>query len=199
MTRILVVNGAYRENGVTDQTVALVVEELAARGARVETVRLRERPIGFCRNCRECTQEPGEAPGKCVQADGMADLVARIEAADALVFASPTNFGSVTALFKRFTERLIVYAYWPWGMKAPRLRKAGAARKKAVLISSCAAPGILGRFVYSTGGQLRSTAKTVGAKVVATLFTGLVSGEPRPELPARVRRRAVVAARRLVP
>lgn len=26
------------------------------------------------------------------------------------------NFGSVTAIMKRFIERLTVYAYWPWGL-----------------------------------------------------------------------------------
>ena len=65
-------------------------------------IRLREHPIGFCLNCRECTQQPGTAPGQCVQHDGMAELVRKIEVADAFILASPTNFSSATALFKRF-------------------------------------------------------------------------------------------------
>ncbi len=40
----------------------------------------------------------------------MRDLIARIEATDALILASPTNFSLVTAVFKRFMERLVVYA-----------------------------------------------------------------------------------------
>jgi multimeric flavodoxin WrbA len=43
----------------------------------------------------------------------MATLVERIEAADAYVFAAPTNFNSLSAVFKRLMERLAVYGYWP--------------------------------------------------------------------------------------
>ena len=198
MTKILVINGAYRDGGITDRTVEAMVEAIEAQGATSDVVLLRDHPIGFCLNCRECTQQPGEAPGRCVQADGMADLVARIEGADGFVLASPTNFSSVTALFKRFMERLIVYAYWPWGTNAPRFRKARVKRKQAVLVSSCAAPGLLGRLSYSSRKQLKMTAKVIGADTVATVFTGLISGEPHPALPERVHSQAVAAARRLV-
>ena len=58
-----------------------------------------------------CTQAAGETPGQCVLGDGMATLIQKIETADSFVLASPTNFYSVTALFKRFMERLLVYAY----------------------------------------------------------------------------------------
>ena len=79
-------------------------------GAETEGVHLRDYTIEFCRNCRQCTQTPGDAPGYCVHQDGMRDLIARIEATDALILASPTNFALVTAVFKRFMERLVVYA-----------------------------------------------------------------------------------------
>ena len=198
MTRILVINGSYREKGVTDRTLAVMIDAVETAGATVESVVLRDRPIGFCLNCRECTQHPGEAPGFCVQVDGMGELVAAIERADGFILASPTNFGSVTALFKRFMERLVVYAYWPWGAPAPRLRKRGQRPKQAVLVSSCAAPGLLGRLVYGTRGQLKTAAETIGARVVATCFAGFVSSTPQPELPQRTKRRAQAAARRLV-
>ena len=109
-------------------------------------MQLRDYPIEFCRNCRECTQLPGVAPGACVLDDGMRDLVAKIEAADAYILASPTNVYAVTALFKRFMERLIVYAYWPWGAAAPKLRKK-LATKRAIAITSSAAPVLLGRLL----------------------------------------------------
>jgi multimeric flavodoxin WrbA len=41
----------------------------------------------------------------------MATLTQKIETADGIVLASPTNFYTVAALFKRFMERLVVYAY----------------------------------------------------------------------------------------
>lgn len=196
-TRVLAINGSYRDDGITDQAVAAVVRALKASGATVDTVVLREHPIEFCLNCRACTQQPGDAPGECVHDDGMRELVARIEQADAYILASPTNFGSVTALFKRFMERLVVYAYWPWGQHTPRFRKAHAPRKKALLISSCAAPGILGRLMFGTPAQLKSTARTIGADPVGMLFTGLVAGRHDARLPPRLQSRAERLAARL--
>ena len=195
--KVLAINGSYRDGGVTDKAVASVIENLEALGAEVEHVKLREFPIGFCRNCRLCMQQPGDAPGKCALNDGMAELITKIEAADAYVLAAPTNFSSVTALFKRFAERLAVYGYWPWGKAAPVFRKSKMPKKPAIIISSCAAPGLMGRLTYNTNKSLKIAADTMGAKVVGSIVTGLISKEARPELPARARRRARALAPRL--
>ena len=186
MSKVLAINGSYRDDGITDQVVSALVQAVRDKGDEVEVILLREYHIEFCLNCRECTQQPGEAPGICVQQDGMQALVDKIEQADAYIFAAPTNFGSVTALFKRFMERLVVYGYWPWGMHAPKFRKANLPKKKAVLVSSCAAPGFIGRWLYGTYKQLNVTAQTVGAEAVGTLFTGLISDEPHAKLSDRV-------------
>lgn len=198
MTRILAINGSYRENGITDQTVAAMAEALVALGAEVEIILLREYPIEFCRNCRACTQQPGAAPEECLLHDGMQELIARIERADGYILAAPTNFGSVTAVFKRFMERLAGYAYWRWDMNGPLFRKAQAAKKKALLVSSSAAPAILGRWFFGTVKQLKMTAKTINAEVVGTLFTGMIAKKQHPQLPAAVRARIKALATRLV-
>ena len=196
--RILVINGSYRDDGITDQAVDVTVQALQAAGAEAETVLLREQHIEFCLNCRECTQQPGFAPGKCVLDDGMQALIDKIEEADGYILASPTNFGSVTATFKRFMERLVAYAYWPWEADYPKFRKEKAPKKKAVLISSCAAPGILGRWLFGTHKQLKMTARIIGADTVGTLFTGTVAGERDYRLPQSVQEKARALAARLV-
>ena len=188
MTQLLAVNGSYRENGAMDQALALAALTASEAGAAIEVIHLRDFPIGFCRNCRHCTQAPGENPGVCVQQDDMHTLVRKIEAADGYILASPTNFYSVTALFKRFMERLVVYAYWPWGSRAPKLRKKHAT-KKALLIASSAAPGYMGRTLYTTMDQLKVTAKTVGAKPIGSVFVGSMSLQEQPELPVKVQQR----------
>ena len=197
MTRILAIDGSYRDDGITDQAVAAAAQGARDAGAEVEIVHLREHPIEFCLNCRECTQQPGEAPGQCVQHDGMAELVAKIEAADGYILASPTNFFAVTALFKRFMERLVVYGYWPWEMNSPQLRKQNAKKKPAVLITSCAAPGWMGRLFYSSLKQLKITAKTIGAKSIGTLFVGMIAKQPQPQLPPAEQKKAEQMGRRL--
>ena len=166
--RILAVNASYRDDGITDQAVDAVVDALKHLHAKVEVVQLRAVPIEFCLNCRACTQEPGTAPGTCVHRDAMGVLVQKIESADGFVLASPTNLGTATALFKRFMERLVVYAYWPWGADYPKFRKSGTPQKRAILVSSCAAPGVLGRWLYGTRRQLAMTAQVIGADVVGT-------------------------------
>ena len=196
--RILAINGSYRSGGITDQAVDQLLEHARELGADVEHIRLRDHPIEFCRNCRECMQQPGDEPGKCILGDGMSEIVARIEGADGYILAAPTNFSSVTALFKRFSERLSVYGYWPWGKAAPVFRKARAPKKPAVLVSSCAAPGFLGRLTYGTNRNMKVAANTIGAKVVGSMVTGLVSQERQPDLPPRARRRTKSLASRLV-
>jgi multimeric flavodoxin WrbA len=128
----------------------------------------------------------------------MRELLEKIEQADSYILAAPTNLGSVTAVFKRFMERLIAYAYWPWGADAPVYRKAKLPKKKAILISSCAAPGLLGRLAYSTDKQLKMTAQLIGAETLGTLFTGLIAGDGEARLPVRIRRKAETLAKKLM-
>ncbi len=198
MTKILAINGSYRDNGITDQAVEALAEALQTAGAEVEIILLRDYPIEFCLNCRVCTQQPGVVPGECMLHDGMAELINKIERADCYVLAAPTNFGSVTAIFKRFMERLAVYAYWPWDMNGPQFRKEQAPKKKALLVSSSAAPGIMGRWLFGTRKQLKMTAKTIGAEVVGSLFTGMIAKEQHPKLSDGVRAKIKALAGKLV-
>ena len=196
--KILAINGSYRDGGITDQAVDKVLENLQALNVDVEHIKLRDHPIEFCLNCRQCMQQPGDAPGTCVHNDGMAELIRKIEAADGFVLAAPTNFYSVTAIFKRFMERLAVYGYWPWGKPAPEFRRAKMQKKPAIIVSSCAAPALMGRLTYGTNKNLKVAAETIGAKVVGSMVTGLVSREPEPGLPKRALRRARTLAPKLV-
>jgi len=197
MTQLLAINGSYRDGGAIDQAVDVAAKAALEAGAAIEVVRLRDFPIEFCRNCRQCTQVPGEAPGECVHQDGMRELIDKIEAADGYILASPTNFYSVTAIFKRFMERLVVYAYWPWGSHAPKFRKKKAT-KRAILIASSAAPGFIGRLFYTTVKQLKITAKTIGAKPTGSIVIGQMSQEEHPELPEITQERVRTLVRKLV-
>lgn len=122
MTKILVINASYRAGGITDQTVDTMIQAVETTGATVEVVHLREHPIKFCLNCRECTQRPGDAPGECVQKDGMQELIGKIEWVDGYILASPTNFGSATALFKGFMERLVVVDFFAGDSYTPSFK-----------------------------------------------------------------------------
>ncbi len=195
---ILVIDGSYRKDGFTEKVTVMLRGEMEALGVEVEVIRLRDTPIEFCLNCRKCTQQRGDKPGECVHNDGMKDLIQKIEKADGYILASPTNFGSVTALFKRFLERLVVYAYWPWGTAAPKLRKAESKKKKAILVSSSAAPAFMARISYTSLRQLKNTSKTIGAEPIGIISTGMIAGNGEPKLPQRTVRKIRAMSETLV-
>lgn len=172
--KITAVVGTYRRGGTIDRVVDLVLEAAEEAGAETARIRLADRKIEFCRNCRACTQEPGEARGRCVIDDDTAAILDALEGSDAIILASPMNFGTVTALSKAFIERLICYAYWPWGAASPKMRvKKG--RKRALLIGSSAAPAFLGKRSGGMVKLLESAARTLGARKSELLFVGFAA------------------------
>jgi putative NADPH-quinone reductase len=194
--RVVAIAGSYRKGGITDQAVEAVLEGARESGAETETVRLIERHLEFCTNCRKCMQAPGEERGKCVQKDDLESILAEIETADAVVLASPVNDYNVTAIFRLFMERLVGYAYWPWGKNAPTARTKRQPRR-AALISSAAMPGFLIPLATGAPRALRLTAKLLGARRVGSLWIGLAAHQPRQQLSDRVRKRARRLGRKL--
>lgn len=166
-----------------------ILEGARAKGAVTQTFRLKEQHLEFCRNCRACTQLPGEKRCKCGQEDDLEAMLTAIEGADAVVLASPVNFYNVTAIFRRFLERLMGYVYWPWKQKGPVLRSKLRPRK-AVLVATAGMPGFLIPVATGAARALKSTSQMLGAKPVGKLWIGLAASEPQPALSARNMERA---------
>lgn len=196
-TRILAIVGSYRKGGATEEAVEAVLAGARAQGAITQTIRLADESIQFCTNCRSCTQTPGPERGACTQHDELEEILGAIEAADALVLASPVNYWNVTALFRRFMERLLVYTYWPWGQKAPR-RRTEATPRRAVLIASAAMPGFLIPLATGAPRALKITASMLGAKTVGALWVGLMATQPQSRLGTGTVERARRLGARLV-
>lgn len=194
--KILAINGAYRRGGMMDQAVEAACAAARAAGAETEAVLLAGEHIEFCLNCRACTQAPGDRRGECVQKDAMAALLAKADAADALILAAPVNFFNVNALTRRFMERLTPGAYWPWGAAAPKMRLKPA--KKAVLITSSAMPSLAGRLATGALRALKAAAEGLGARPAGTLFIGMAALEEKPALSAWNRRLAEKLGRKLL-
>lgn len=196
-TTVIGIVGSYRRGGAIDRLVSAALEGAHGKGAETEKVYLADVPIEFCRNCRACTQRPGTEPGQCVHSDGMRDLLERCLKADGLVLGAPVNFFNVNALTRRFMERLVCLAYWPWGQGSPRMRVAGT-DKGAVLIAASAMPAAMGRVLTGALRALRLTARTLGAKPVASVFAGLAAQHEKPDVSRRALQRALAAGRKLV-
>ena len=174
--KIVAIVGTYRPGRVIDSAVDELLRSAQSEGVQTEKIMLLDKHIEFCSNCRMCTQQPGQTRGVCPLDDQMNDLLDKLEAADAIVLASPINFGNVTALMKRFIERLVCYAWWPWDLqKAPVLR-VKKATKPAVLVTASACPAFIGRWLMANPRKtLKAAAKCLGAKPFASLYFGLVA------------------------
>lgn len=195
--KIVGIVGSYRKDGIIDLLVDEVLAGAETGGAETEKVYLADEQIEFCRNCRKCTQQPGDQPGECVIDDGFAALLAKCREADGLVLGAPVNFFNINALTRRFMERLVCFAYWPWGTNVPKTRKT-ATGPRAVVVTSSAMPAFLGRIFTGAPRALKITAKTMGAKVVASLFIGMIAQHEQPTLPAKAAKKARRAGEKLV-
>jgi len=191
-TKVTAIVGTYRKGGIVDSAVDAILASAKEAGAAVTKVYLIDKDIAFCTNCRTCTQKEGEKRGECPSVDDMRPLLDEIEGSDALVLASPMNFGTVTAVMKRFIERLVCFAYWPWGAGGPKLRLKRK-DKRAVIVASSAAPAFMGRFHGGMVKLMKNAAGLLGAKSAGVLFIGLCAMEQRQ----KIRERTVKKARRL--
>jgi len=102
MGTVIGIVGSPRRDGNSAHLLELVLNALRAR-AETETVHLKDYRIQPCEACHCC-----EANGRCVLDDGMRDLVPKLEAADAIVLASPAYMGGLTSRMRAFMERT-----WP--------------------------------------------------------------------------------------
>jgi len=197
--KVVAIVGTYRKGRVIDSAVDEILKGAAAGGAETVKIDLMDKHIEFCSNCRACTQAEGVgAPGKCVQDDDMTAILDEIAGADVLVLASPVNVGRVTALMKRFIERLVVLVYWPWGAPAPKCRMTGAG-KEAITVTSSACPAFLGRILMPAPLRLLKTAsKLMGAKVRKSLYFGLAAKTEDGTLSEKNRFKAYKAGQKLV-
>lgn len=190
--KFVAIVGSYRKGRIIDTAVTEILRGAAASGAETEKIYLIDRHIQFCRNCRECSQVQGDEPGACAVKDDMPALIRACIDADVLIFASPVNCGSATAVSKKFLERLVPLAYWPYGQPGPKYRTLPEKARRAVLVSSSAAPAFLARLpgVGGAGPVLKYMARMFGARVIKKLHYGLAAYKEDTALPEKRRREA---------
>ena len=171
--KIVGIVGSYRKDRIIDNAVLEILKGAQEHGAETKKIYLLDKHIEFCRNCRKCTQEKVDGTrGNCVHHDDVEEILREIDDADGIVLGAPINFFNVTALMKRFIERLLPYAYWPWGQGAPKFR-IKKKNKKAVTVTSSGCPAWLGRIIFAGALKvLKGAAKCMGAKVVKSIYIG---------------------------
>lgn len=114
-------NGSPRRPGNSDTLLREVLRGAEEEGARTMRFDLAFMEIAPCKACQDCFAE-----GRCVLQDGMSPLYEALEAADAVVVASPIYFSGMSAQTKAAVDRC--QALWARRqvLKLPRRPGVGA-------------------------------------------------------------------------
>ncbi len=194
--RVVGIMGSYRKGGAIDTVVSEMLKAAQSLGAETTKIDLIDQHIEYCTNCRACCQEPGPQRGRCVIDDDMEEILTALEAADAIILGAPVNFGDVNALTRKFLERMVGLAYWPWEYPVgPKLRHQ-TITKKAVLVTSSSAPGLLTKLFARSLKTLKRMARLLGAKPIGVLVVGFVN-EPKVHISDKTRQNAQVLGMKL--
>ena len=98
--KILIVSSSLR-GGSNSEILAHKAEKGAIdAGNVVEFINLKGKEIKFCIGCLTCQQTH-----KCVLKDDMADLIAKVQNADVLIFATPIYYYEMSGQLKTFLDR----------------------------------------------------------------------------------------------
>ena len=98
---VLIVSSSPRKNGNSEALADAFAKGAREAGHSVETVRLREKQLGFCKGCLACLKL-----GHCVIQDDAVEIAAKMHDADVLVFATPVYYYySVCGQLKTMLDR----------------------------------------------------------------------------------------------
>ncbi len=112
----LVIQGSPRGPvGITALALRPFVNGLAAEGAKVDVVHLKDFKINPCTGCFDCWTK---TPGRCVLEDDMEPILKRLAKTDLVVLAQPLYVGGLPGLTQTFLDRCA--PLWePWLVAHP--------------------------------------------------------------------------------
>ncbi len=105
--KVLILKGSPRPQGNSNTLADQVFAGAQAAGAEVESITLHDLDIRPCDACAFCE----ETEGVCVIKDDMQALYPKLAAADALVFASPIYWFSISAQLKLCIDRWYAFEF----------------------------------------------------------------------------------------
>jgi multimeric flavodoxin WrbA len=98
--KVLGINGSPRIGGNTDILLDKVLEGAKTKGAETEKIILNKLKFSPCQECEKMADD-----GLCLVKDDMQAVYEKIKGSDAVVFASPVFFGSLSAQSKMMIDR----------------------------------------------------------------------------------------------
>ncbi len=116
MSEILIVKSSFRKKSNSNLLAERVAEGARERGHQVQEIDISRLQIGPCRGCEGCLQ-PGS--NFCVNKDDMHRFYPAVQAAEALIFASPVYWFNLCGQIKQFIDRCFAVAVSPDGGVSP--------------------------------------------------------------------------------
>jgi multimeric flavodoxin WrbA len=101
--KVTAFNGSARKGGNTSLLVQKVFAELSNEGIETELVELAGAPIRGCIACYGCFRNKDR---RCtIKGDVVNDAIAKMDASDGIIIASPTYFADITSETKALIDR----------------------------------------------------------------------------------------------
>lgn len=100
--KVVIISSTPRLNGNSQILCEAFKNGAVDAGNEVEFISLRENKINYCTGCYACRKI-----GKCVQNDGMNEILEKMLEADVLVFGTPIYMYSVSGQLKTFLDRIL--------------------------------------------------------------------------------------------
>lgn len=102
--KITAFNGSPRKRGNTEQLIEEVLKTVEEQGIETEIVQVGGNLLRGCQSCYGCFSKHD---GRCVfNDDRMNEFIEKVHQSDAIILASPTYYGEVSAEMKAFIDRL---------------------------------------------------------------------------------------------
>ena len=120
--KVVALNGSARAKGNTAMLIEAALKPLREAGAECEVVNLRGKKLHGCKACYKCRSKQDRTCPAIK--DDMNEIIAKMDAADGVIIASPTYFADVTTEVKAVIDRAGMVGMVNGAMYK---RKAGAA------------------------------------------------------------------------
>jgi NAD(P)H-dependent FMN reductase len=104
--QILMLSGSRNREGRTARAIEAIGKGVAKAGGNSESIFLTELAIERCRQCDNDGWGPCRREQRCIIEDDFDSVVAKVKAADVIVFANPVYFGDLSESMRAFLERL---------------------------------------------------------------------------------------------
>ncbi len=158
---VLFISGSRNREGQTARIIKAVQKGIADGKGNSEVIFLTELNLERCRQCDPDGWGLCRKEGRCIIDDDLASVIAKVKAADALVFANPVYFGDLSESMRCFTDRFRRTLFKPGAAPRPGFPMGGGTSTIGISYA-----GGSGNGTVSSSATLERVLQTCGLDVV---------------------------------